>query len=109
MNEWRRLVRETRAMFPLDFPVRVSRGPRPKWASDDWEAGCLVYRDTHGKPIRALLWVQDRMSWSHSTDALHHEWAHLLALEDSCHEDMPHDDQFWITYGKLYRTWHRTD
>lgn len=107
-SQWRRLVRETRLRFPLAFPVRVSRGKRPAWAGEDWEAGSYVYTDAKDRPLSAAVWIDGRVARSQAIDALHHEWAHLLTIEGPHPSgELIHDDRFWTTYGELYRAWHR--
>lgn len=103
-SAWTRMVAEVRKRFPLDFPVRVSRA-RPRWAEADWAAGSLLYHED-GRTVGAHVWIDAKNQRSAAVDALLHEWAHLMCEEASSGE-MLHDDRFWTTFGKLYRTWHR--
>lgn len=108
---WRRIVKRMRDTFPLDFPVRVILSDKaPSWAGSDWAAGCYVTFRRSAKGLvadGASVWIDSRQQRSSATDALHHEWAHLMWAEEVGRAEFLHDDRFWILLGKVYRTWHR--
>jgi hypothetical protein len=110
--EWGKVLRKARRLFPLAFPVEVTRSSTPpKWAEKDWAAGAyVVYGYRSHKISNAVIWVDGRQQLAASVDCLLHEWTHLL-----CEEEAPnngglvlHDNRFWLKQGEVYRAWYRT-
>lgn len=109
-EQWRKIVRTMRSMFPLDFPVSVMWSPKaPSWAGKDWAAGTFVEHSRRGRVLRARVWINSRQQRNSAVDSLHHEWAHLMCEEEAPNKSAAflHDDRFWTNMGKVYRTWHR--
>lgn len=100
---FRRWVKECRAKFPVDLPVRVRRVrfPREPGTRRPTHVGeCLIGETSIEIRVEETL---DRFA---TADTLIHEWAHALRHEHDPIAD--HDDGFWVLFGTLYRTFYRT-
>ena len=107
-KEWRKIVKKVRKDHPLPFPVRITRSEvAPDNTSCDF--GYVEVWYTDGRPSKAHIWVNSLQCRASAIDSLLHEWAHLqcelFAPHPKGDSNLPHDDLFWVTFGKLYRNW----
>jgi len=92
----RQIEKWLRQEFPTPFPT--------------WVRVVKPYKDLgHGESYRLgnkLFIVLSRsLTWHYAIDTLLHEWAHAVCSTfDHVEADKPpHDDQWALTYGKIYR------
>ena len=89
--QWRTLVQNMRERFPIEGRVVVIRCPCKKW-----DGSCR----TKGNGDFTIR-VSSSREWSGQVDALHHEWAHMLAIEAA----YKHHKAWGKLYAKIYRVW----
>ena len=106
-RDWNRITRRLRHLMPLPFPVRFIRsGVAPDKAETD--AGGVWCWYKNGKVCRGLIWVHEALPRIAVIDGVCHEWIHLRREFKDPNPDlekMPHDDDYWLEFGKLYRMW----
>lgn len=107
---WVRLRNIARRLFPVSFPMVISRSPRkPHWAEPSYDAGIYVEHTDDNQIERVHIWLHARHSRSALIDCLWHELAHALCLDDDpvAGLKLRHDDAFWLKHGQIYRAWMR--
>lgn len=98
--EFRRWVRDCRAMFPLRHPVKVRRRPLKDCGTAN------VYGDDDA--THYVVTIASHLDLQATSDTLLHEWAHLITGEDTGDYET-HGPDFWERHGEIYRAWHRTE
>lgn len=97
---FRSWVARCRQLFPIDRIVRVRRC---KLSRRTGFVGWCVVDDT-----AAVIGIDDGLDRHATVDTLLHEWTHALRHEDDPGAELHHDNEFWILFGSLYRTFHAT-
>ncbi len=104
LRGWAKIVKRVRTEWPLPYRVQIIRSVvAPDGTMCD--AGSVNMWHKRGKTTRARIWVNSRLRRGDAIDTLLHEWAHLMSDIGRPGDDMPHDDKFWLTFGRLYREW----
>jgi len=86
--------------FPLSCPVdvRFSRS-----VPADEQACTWYFEDAGSRQLLILLRLGATLDAM--LEALVHEWAHGLTLPKRRTSASPHDDVFWMAYGRIYRAY----
>ncbi len=88
---------------PLNAPIKVTRGivADNNWGDCYWDSKRSTY----------IIRISNKLRWPGMITTLIHEWAHALVWDKQKRKKskIDHDDDFWITLGRVSRIYDQED
>lgn len=106
----RQIANWLRDEFPTPYPVDL-KFTKVRDRVDAEGESCTG--ETYRRGRRVVIELDSRLRWMPAIEVLLHEWAHAMVYRhhhvERLRDDAPHDEEWAIAYGKVYRAFHDRD
>lgn len=94
VHNWKDLIRTMRKKFPTSVPVYVRRLKMVKH-----------HGRTYPHDDKYIIHINSNQDADAQKDALLHEWAHAVAIDEACQ----HKNRWGEIYSQIYEVWETWD